>query len=221
MGTSRSTGRSTIVSAMSAYTANGASLFSRTRITFVLVVPPTVISSTSLSARMNCGECGSDPVMGGSPKKENPSVTSDITKKFRWYAGPLARLFSGLFASREEMFISTYISNARSAPGPAAHRGSQLGPAPRSTTHEPRPSAGIIDEGIVSISNPSTPLPHATSVPTVMAAAMPKSAVISRMNRNKNGDVRTASAHRPSCRVSSARSRDKSAWARSYSSDVK
>ena len=136
MGTSRSTGRSTIVSAMSAYTANGASLFSRTRITFVLVVPPTVISSTSLSARMNCGECGSDPVMGGSPKKENLSVTSDITKKFRWLRGALGEvIFRFIRQQGGNVHLHTH-QQREERPGT---RGAQGEPArPRAEVHDPR-----------------------------------------------------------------------------------
>ena len=211
----------TIVSDISTCTSRGANLFSRTQITLVRVSPPTVISSTSDSARINCGECGSEPVIGGSPNSANTSVMSAMTKKFWWCAGPLMSLFSGLFASRDEMFISTYISAVSKSAGTMASHLRCAGPSYRSTTQLPLPSAGSILDAILSISMPRTPLPQAVNVPTAIAAATPKSAVSSRIVGNKNGDVRTCSAHRPSCKVSRPSSREKSACDRSYSSDSK
>ena len=55
----------------------------------------------------------------------------------------------------------------------------------------------------------------------MIAAAMPKSAVSSRMNFNRNGDVRTASAQRPKCNVRTPRMSEKKACAKSCSSSLK
>mmetsp|Transcript_7840 Transcript_7840/g.32279 ORF Transcript_7840/g.32279 Transcript_7840/m.32279 type:complete len:294 (-) Transcript_7840:1336-2217(-) len=221
IGISRSAGAMTIVRLISTCTSSGASLFSQTQITLVRVSPPTVISSTSDNARINCGECGSEPVIGGRPNSANTSVISAMTRKFWWCAGPLMSLFSGLFASRDDMFISTYIRAVRRKAGTMASHLRCAGPACRSTIQLPRPSAGSMFDAILSISMPLTLLPYAVSVPTAIAAATPKSAVSSRMVGSKNGDVLTCSAHKPNCRVSNARIKEKSACARSYSSDLK
>mmetsp|Transcript_22827 Transcript_22827/g.56583 ORF Transcript_22827/g.56583 Transcript_22827/m.56583 type:complete len:219 (-) Transcript_22827:533-1189(-) len=215
MGTSRRTGSMTRERAMRTLTNSGANLFSRTHSTRVLVCPATEISSTSLSARTNCGECGREPVANGKPRKENTNTSSAMTRKLRWYAGPLMSLFSVLLTNSEEMLISTYMSSVSSMAGTTAKAGSHVGPWVRSTSHA-RPPAGSIRSDTASISSPSTPLPHAVSVLMVMAAAMPKSAVSSRIALMRKGLVRTASAQRPSCRVSSPRRSEKSACDRSY-----
>eukprot|EP00982_Pelagococcus_subviridis_P013679 31270-Pelagococcus_subviridis.AAC.27 len=85
MGISRSNGVITSERNINTFTSSGAILFSRTHSTFVFVCPPTVISSTSDSARMNCGECGSDPVIGGRPKNENASVVFRLVREQRGY----------------------------------------------------------------------------------------------------------------------------------------
>ena len=160
MGTSRSTGRSTIVSATSAYTANGA-ICSRARESpsswwcphgYLLHVAQRADELRGMRQR---------PVMGGSPKGE-PERHERHHQKVQVVRGPLARLFPVYSPAGRNVHLHVH-QQREERPGTAAQRGAssapRRGPHPRAATIR-RCYRRRYREHL----QPVTPLPHATSV---------------------------------------------------------